>query len=265
MSESIGMMEGAYFVSRSELLNWLNSTFALNYTKVEQCCSAAAHCQIIDAIYPGTVAMDKVMWDAKSEYQYVNNFKILQKSFDRNGIKRHIDVDKLVKGKYQDNLEFLQWIKAYFDMKKGQVEADYDPIARRAVSATGPAPAAPKAAAPAAASTTKPAASASRGIAVQTPKPVPAPRPVSTTSSNPDKKVQELQQRLEQLELQSNEDQVNIENLAKERDFYFKKLRDIEVLCQQHPDPKPSIVVDITEVLYAVEEGFEGPAEETTN
>ncbi len=52
-----------------------------------------------------------------------------------------------------------------------------------------------------------------------------------------------------------------MENLAKERDFYFKKLRDIEVLCQRIPEPKPTIVVDITEILYAVEEGFEGPAD----
>jgi hypothetical protein len=48
---------------------------------------------------------------------------------------------------------------------------------------------------------------------------------------------------------QAAEDQMNIENLAKERDFYFKKLRDIEVLCQQFPEPKPGIVMDISEIL----------------
>jgi len=31
-------------------------------------------------------------------------------------VKRHIEVDKLVKAKYQDNLEFCQWIKRYFDL-----------------------------------------------------------------------------------------------------------------------------------------------------
>lgn len=75
----------------------------------------------MDAIYPGTFNLAKVKWQAKFDYEYVENFKILQSAFDKNGIKKHIDVsflhfylnkyfikqvDKLVKAKYQDNLEF---------------------------------------------------------------------------------------------------------------------------------------------------------------
>lgn len=32
-------MEGAYFVGRGELLSWLNNTFQLPYTKIEETCS----------------------------------------------------------------------------------------------------------------------------------------------------------------------------------------------------------------------------------
>ena len=46
-------MGGAYFVSRSELLQWLNSTLHLDYTKLEMAANGAAFCQIIDRIYPG--------------------------------------------------------------------------------------------------------------------------------------------------------------------------------------------------------------------
>ena len=60
--------------------------------------------------------MSKVKWGAKFDYEYVENYKVLQNAFDKNGIKKHIDVDKLVKAKYQDNLEFCQWIKRYFDL-----------------------------------------------------------------------------------------------------------------------------------------------------
>ena len=44
-------------------------------------------------------------------------------------VDKPIDINKLIKGKYQDNLEFLQWMKGFFDRNySGQ---EYDPIARR--------------------------------------------------------------------------------------------------------------------------------------
>lgn len=48
---------------------------------------------------------------------------------------------------------------------------------------------------------------------------------------------------------------MSLEGLEKERDFYFGKLRDIEVMCQDCDnggDPPP-IVQKILEVLYATE------------
>ena len=75
--DSIGMMEGAFFVSRSEILDWINSLLDLQLTKVEQCASASVYCQIIDAIYPGSFPFSKVKWGAKHEYEFVDNYKIL--------------------------------------------------------------------------------------------------------------------------------------------------------------------------------------------
>lgn len=80
-ADTIGMMEGAFFVGRGELLSWINDSFQLQLTKVEQCATGAVYCQIIDACYPGTVPMGKVRWGAKHDYEYVENYKILQQAF----------------------------------------------------------------------------------------------------------------------------------------------------------------------------------------
>ena len=68
-------------------------------------------------------------WQAKSEYEFIENFKLLQQAFARNDIKKHIEVEKLSKAKYQDNLEFLQWLKRYFDINYNQ--EPYDAAGRR--------------------------------------------------------------------------------------------------------------------------------------
>ena len=54
----------------------------------------------MDCLYPGTFGFSKVKWDAKHEYEFVENYKVLQNAFDKNGIKRHIEVARLVKAKY---------------------------------------------------------------------------------------------------------------------------------------------------------------------
>ena len=73
--------------------------------------------------------MNKIVWGAKHEFEFVNNYKVLQSAFDKNGIQRHIDVPKLIKARKLDNLEFLQWMKKFFDMNYGGSE--YDAATRR--------------------------------------------------------------------------------------------------------------------------------------
>eukprot|EP00921_Rhytidocystis_pertsovi_P008784 GHVQ01014298.1.p1 GENE.GHVQ01014298.1~~GHVQ01014298.1.p1 ORF type:complete len:123 (+),score=12.11 GHVQ01014298.1:548-916(+) len=85
---SVGMMEGAFFVPRNVLLEWVNSSFQLNLVKVEECASGAVYIQIIDCINPGCVTMSKVKWNAKQEYEYIHNYKLLQNAFNKLAIKK---------------------------------------------------------------------------------------------------------------------------------------------------------------------------------
>ena len=46
---------------------------------------------------------------------------------------------------------------------------------------------------------------------------------------------------------------LSIEGLEKERDFYFGKLRDIEVVIQESADAADPMATKVLEVLYATE------------
>ena len=54
--------------------------------------------------------MARVKFNANSEYQYLDNFKILSNTFRKHHVDRPLPVEQLVKCKMQDNLEFLQYV-----------------------------------------------------------------------------------------------------------------------------------------------------------
>ena len=133
--ENIGMMEGAFFVGRKAILDWLNTLLKTNLTKIEETCSGAIACQLCDALYgpeSKKVPMHKVKWDCKADFEYTQNYKILQDVFQKVGVNKVIPVAQLIRGKYQDNLEFMQWFKRFFELNYSGMPEDYDAIKRRA-------------------------------------------------------------------------------------------------------------------------------------
>ena len=74
--------------------------------------------------------MHKVNWAAKQDFEFIANYKILQTAFTKLGIERHVDVDRLVSGRYMDNLEFMQWFKAFYERSVSD-KGDYDCTTQR--------------------------------------------------------------------------------------------------------------------------------------
>lgn len=85
--------------------------------------------QLMDAAFPGQIPLSKVNYNARFEYEFCSNFKILQNHFVKIKCDKVVPTDRLVKAKYQDNLEFMQWMKRFFEMQYSGDE--YDAKARR--------------------------------------------------------------------------------------------------------------------------------------
>ncbi|PWN54487.1 putative EB1-like protein [Violaceomyces palustris] len=246
--------------SRTELISWLNDLLSIGYTKVEQCGSGAAYAQVIDSIY-GNVPMSKINFSAKHDYEFINNYKVLQDTFKRNKIDKPIPVDRLVRCKMQDNLEFLQWIKKFWDIN--YPGTPYDAEGRRAGQAAAPPPLHGAVTVGAARGTASRAPPASRTTgAAQTRRPL-GGAPRAASASVPNETIQALTAQMDEMK-------VSVDSLEKERDFYFSKLRDIEIIVQerlavigdaqeQSPEAESETLKQIQAVLYSTEEGFEVP------
>uniref|UniRef100_A0A8C5RF03 Microtubule associated protein RP/EB family member 1 n=1 Tax=Laticauda laticaudata TaxID=8630 RepID=A0A8C5RF03_LATLA len=75
-------------LSRHDMLAWINESLQLTLTKIEQLCSGAAYCQFMDMLFPGSVTLKKVKFQAKLEHEYIQNFKVLQAGFKRMGVDK---------------------------------------------------------------------------------------------------------------------------------------------------------------------------------
>ncbi|XP_023652421.1 microtubule-associated protein RP/EB family member 1-like isoform X2 [Paramormyrops kingsleyae] len=233
-------------LSRHDMLAWINESLQMSHTKIEMLSSGAAYCQFMDMLFPGSVPMKKVKFQAKLEHEFIHNFKILQASFKKMGVDKIIPVDKLVKGKFQDNFEFVQWFKKFFDANYDGRE--YDPVEARQgqesapQSSASPAPAKPRKAVSAAPQRAAVAAKVSPKTLVVNP----ARRP-GTAGGEEEKN--ELLQKISMLSS-------TIQDMEKERDFYFGKLRNIELICQEKEGESDPTLQRIVDILYATDDGF---------
>lgn len=232
-------------LSRHDMLAWVNDSLQITCTKIEQLCTGAAYCQFMDMLFPGCILMKKVKFGAKLEHEYIHNFKVLQAAFKRMNVDKIIPVERLVKGKFQDNFEFLQWFKKFFDANYDGKE--YDPVmSRQGLEGTPP----PSNQGPMRTSPTAPKSVPPRQINVAA-----ARRTAPMTRNGGDAELIELNQQVLDLKL-------TVDGLEKERDFYFGKLRDIELICQEHENDGHPVLSKIIDILYQTEEGFAPPEDD---
>merc|ERR1719204_524706 len=183
-------------------------------------------------LFPACLSLKKIKFDAKHEHEFIHNFKALQNSFKKMGVDKVIPVERLVKGRFQDNFEFVQWFKKFFDANYQGDE--YDGAHARA-----------QVGAPSKVGTSKPGGAGG--------------------SSQYKRQVEELNEKLITMEQ-------SLESLERERDFYFEKLRDIELMItniageEAETPAAPNSELGqmskkILDVLYATTDGFEVPDE----
>lgn len=99
--------------SAKAIISWIASNFT-PIENLEQAANGYTYCEIFEKCHPNSINMKKVVNTTQLDNSAFNNYKLLQKGFLSVNLKNEFDVSKLMKGKFQDNLEFLQWFKNYY-------------------------------------------------------------------------------------------------------------------------------------------------------
>jgi len=250
-------------LSRHDMLAWVNGSLQSQIGKIEEMGTGAAYCQLMDILFPGTIPLKRVKYSSKQETDAINNFKILQSAFKKLNVDQSVEVDKLVKAKFQDNFEFLQWFKKFFDANYGG-DGDYDPVKARGGQPLGQGGPKCIGGGGGGGMARTPLRAANGGGGATRSSVGSAGTVRNSTSSTPSKTnvngalaaKKDLQKDAEMVEMK-----LCLENLERERDFYFGKLRDIEVIITSSGDEKAELSQKILDVLYATEDGFAIPDE----
>merc|ERR1712110_439112 len=240
----------------------------------------------MDFLFPGSIPIKRIKFKTTMEHEYIQNYKILQSSFTKLSVEKNIPVEKLVKARFQDNFEFVQWFKKFFDANYAGND-DYDPVARRLEAGAKPTP---RTGGPRVGGVTRPTPSRTPGTGAKpsTTRSHLAPsRSPQQKNAASNKQLEEALAKVKLCEAQLVETNETMKNLEQERDFYYNKLRQVEEMCtpydkdrcdeadeetkeiyekERQECPTADLFVNkVMKVLYAEEEGFAPPDEAGDN
>ncbi|CAP23565.2 Protein CBR-EBP-2 [Caenorhabditis briggsae] len=271
-------------LSRKEAVAWVNNLLKSHFTKVEEMASGAAYCQLTHLLFANSINLRKVKFNPRSEPDILTNWKVLTTAWKDLGIDKPVDVEKMKKAKFQDNMEFLQWFYKFFNANLVGDAEDYDAVgarfnedlpalkgssgARPAVAAVRPtaAPVAkPKAVAPAAAPNAAAKASVAPTVRNGT-RPAPATS-AGTRRSEPSQNEELLKQEIEKQKSLATDWETMAKEMESEREFYYSMLQRVEGLVHEAEELK-STTIDVEAlkaVLYQSNEEGEHEVEATEN
>ncbi|GMS99854.1 hypothetical protein PENTCL1PPCAC_22029 [Pristionchus entomophagus] len=247
-------------ISRGQLLAWVNDSLQSSLTKIEEMSTGAAYCQMTDLLFPAGINLKKVKWNSRSEVDWINNWKILQTAWKSLGIDKPVPVERLLRAKFQENFEFLQWFKKFFDANYDGHE--YDAVGARGGEAFPSGGKAPASRPAAAAAVTRPAAS--RPAAAPAAAARPAARPAAAAAlaapaAANGAAVKALEERVEYLT-------EALASAEKERDYYYTVLQKVEGFCMEkagNADIDTALKIIYAGAEEAEEEGVDENADTT--
>ncbi|XP_037940599.1 microtubule-associated protein RP/EB family member 1-like [Teleopsis dalmanni] len=204
--------------SPKQLLNWINKTLETKFSRIEELCTGAAYCQLMDILYPEIIDLSKIHFYTNTKLHSRKNFEALEMAFEILNINKHIPIKELIKFEFMPNIEFLVWFKAYFDYNFMAHKIRYPAKLVRYFKPLGYG---------------SPSDTDLVELMWKEDEKDVAPRSYLQEKLFQKETRNEIKERME-LEIENlKKGEVYLTRLKNERDFYYRKLKKIEAVCKQ--------------------------------
>ena len=121
-------------ISSQDLIYWVTRTLQTDVIiRVPELGTGEHYCLLINMLFPTRepIPLKKIKFASQVEVDHISNWKFFQTGLKSVGIDKEVNIDKLVKQKAMDNLEFAQWFYKFFDANRTTDTDRYNPIAER--------------------------------------------------------------------------------------------------------------------------------------
>lgn len=109
------------------ILSWINETLWTHVYEMRELSTGAVYCQIMHSIWRRSINLSKVHFNTNDQWQYVSNYKLLKKSFQKIDIKKEIPERQLEQGR--GHYDFANWFYKLYHVNKSN--DPYDALAAR--------------------------------------------------------------------------------------------------------------------------------------
>jgi len=104
-------------MGKLKLLAWLNEVIDADYPKIENCSDGIAYCQILDYLFPHqqkVTQLQSLNFNAKNQSDFHRNLKVFQQAIKKLNLPFTVpNLEQLSTGKFQFNMECVQWLYDY--------------------------------------------------------------------------------------------------------------------------------------------------------
>lgn len=193
----------------------------------------------MDMLFPNSISVKRIKFRANQEHEFMHNFKLLQASFQKKSVHKEIPIERLIKGRFQDNFEFLQWFRKFF--YANHTRKSYDALAVRDGMSMGFGPSLLKSCVSGSSSACsfKHNAEPPRAVNTRMLTFVSKASPMMITRGDAADKDQSQIKAL----------QLKLESIEQERDFYISKMHEVKSLCEESGSDNNLLIANILKIV----------------